>query len=80
MVPEENKSQDIKFKSSKLTKAACISPFKGAVTTEVFVWPPESKTAEYMAQGVYLNGVENDKKNGTGRCFNWIMSNGDNSE
>ena len=51
-----------------------------AVITEVFVWPPESKTAEYMAKGIYFNGVENDKRNGTGRCFNWILSNGHNSE
>ena len=29
-----------------------------------------------MAEGVYLRGVLNNKKDCTAGCFNWVMSNG----
>ncbi len=32
-----------------------------------------------MAKGIYLIGFENNRENGTGHLFNWILSNGDRS-
>jgi hypothetical protein len=34
-----------------------------------------AKKAEYMAKEVYLAGVEKMRQDGTGNCFNWILSN-----
>jgi hypothetical protein len=54
-----------------LSNAVLINPG----SERVFEWPPSAKSKEYMAKGIYLIGFENDKENGKGNCFNWILSN-----
>jgi hypothetical protein len=63
------------FYKSCLKNAVKINP----ESETIFEWPPRSKSKEYMAKGIYLIGFENDEYDGTGYCFNWILSNGDRS-
>ena len=60
------------FTSSRLTDVTSID----MRSYMVFEYPPKDKEEEYMAQGVYINGFENDAPGGNGSCFNVIMSNG----
>ena len=61
----KTKHQD-SFNSSWLMNAVAIHP----ISITNFEWPPSEKLKEYMAKGIYLIGVENDKKDGRGNCFN----------
>ncbi len=60
------------FNSSYLTNAVHINH----ESKTIFEWPPGAKLKEYMAEGIYLIGIENSRENGTGNLFNWILSNG----
>ena len=64
------------FKQSRLTKVTSVNPD----SKTVIVYPAEKDQAECMNEGVYLSGVQNNEKDGTGNRFNWGMSNGDTSQ
>ena len=62
-------------KYSRLTNLVCLNPN----SFEVFEWPTRTMRYEYMAMGTtpFISGVLNDDVEGC--CFNWILSNGDQS-
>ena len=47
----------------------------------MFEYPHKAMRDELTAKGVipYINGLENDKEDGTGNEWNWILSNGQRS-
>ena len=47
-------------------------------STVGFEWPTRATIDEMLASGVLhlLTGFENNVEDGTGSCFNWILSNG----
>ncbi len=48
------------MEESRLTNVVAVHK----ESTEAFVYPPKDKEEEYMAQGVYINGFENDQQDG----------------
>ena len=58
----------------KLSQIVCPNP----ESTEVLVFPSQAMVDEMLANGVLHNlvGLENNEKDGTGPCWNFILSNG----
>lgn len=62
------------YPAIRLTKITCHDP----KCTEVFFFPTRAMTDEWLANGVLnlITGFENNKQDGKGSLFNFIVTNG----
>ena len=76
LLPQKKVKYGRGLKWSRLTKAVRIN----LNSKVVFEWPPYEKRDDYLAKGIYINGIENNHDKGLGNWFNWFLSNGEKSE